>query len=361
MSRVIVICALYLSALASAARAADESTTSNYPTFGTIERKDSAFDKLLPKDAKLEKLASGFDWAEGPVWVKTEIPGADKAPNVKKNALGDKSGFLLFSDIPPNRIMKWRALSNEAIMFMLPAGYTGKKERGGEPGTNGLALDKEGHLVMCEHGDRRVSRLENDGTKKTLADKYEGKRLNSPNDLCFAKNGDLYFTDPPYGLEKNWDDPARELDFCGVYRLATDGKLTLLTKEMTRPNGIAFSPDEKTLYVAQSDPEKPIWKAFPVKDDGTLGEGKVLYDATEWVKAKRKGLPDGLKVDRDGNLWATGPGGVHVFDKNGKHLGNIDTGEATANCGWGDDGSTLYITADMHLARIKTSTKGAGW
>ena len=329
-----------------------ESAGAKYPTFGTIERQEAAFDKLIPQGAKLEKLATGYEWAEGPVWCKKEVPGSGIAGRVP---------FLLFSDIPPNRIMRWSAPSDEAIIFMHPAGYSGAALRGGEPGTNGLALDSEGRLVACDHGDRRVYRLEANGQKETLADKYEGKRLNSPNDLCYKSNGDLYFTDPPYGLEKNWDDPARELDFCGVYRLSKDGKLTLLTKEMTRPNGIGFSPDEKTLYVAQSDPAAAIWKAFDVKDDGTLSNGRVFFDATAWVKAGKKGLPDGLKVDKAGNLFATGPGGVVVFDKAGKHLGTINTSEATANCGWGEDGSMLYITADMHLARIKTTTKGAGW
>jgi gluconolactonase len=332
--------------------AAQESSATKYPTFGAIERKDAAFDKLLPKDARLEKLATGFEWAEGPVWCKKEVPGS---------GIEGAAPYLLFSDIPPNRIMKWSPGTTKAIIFMHPAGYTGAKPRGGEPGTNGLTLDREGHLVACDHGDRRLYRLHSDGTKKTLVDRYEGKRLNSPNDLCYKSNGDLYFTDPPYGLEKNWDDPARELDFCGVYRLGRDGKVTLLTKELTRPNGIAFSPDEKTLYVAQSDPAAAVWRAFDVKDDGTITNSRILFDATGWVKAGRKGLPDGLKVDKDGNLWATGPGGVVVLDKNGKHLGTINTGEATANCGWGGDGSTLYITADMHLGRITTSTKGAGW
>jgi gluconolactonase len=354
------VVAFALTVIASLAMAAEE-PQSKYPSFGSIERKDPAFDKLLPQNARLEKLASGFEWAEGPVWSKQEIPGADLADAVQKNAARGRTPFLLFSDIPPNRIMRWSAPSNEAIVFMQPAGYTGSRPRGGEPGTNGLTLDKAGRLVACDHGDRRVYRLESDGTKKTLADKYDGKRLNSPNDLCYKSNGDLYFTDPPYGLEKNWDDPARELDFCGVYRLSADGNLTLLTKELTRPNGIAFSPDEKTLYVAQSDPSAAIWRAFDVTYDGTLSNSRVLFDATDWVKAGRKGLPDGLKVDKDGNLWATGPGGVVVLDKNGKHLGTINTGEATANCGWGDDGGTLYVTADMHLGRIRTSTKGAGW
>jgi len=215
--------------------------------------------------------------------------------------------------------------------------------------------------VLCEHGDRRVARLDKDGkTKTTLADKYVGKRLNSPNDLVYKSNGDLYFTDPPYGLPKGADDPAKELDFQGVYRLTPKGELTLLTKELTRPNGIAFSPDEKTLYVANSDPEKAVWLAFAVKDDGSLTTpGRLFFDSTEWAKDKeKKGLPDGMKVDKDGNLFATGPGGVHVFSPDGKHLGSILTGVATANVGWGDDGSVLYICADKNLCRIKTKTKG---
>lgn len=311
------------------------------PTLGTIERHDPRFDKLVPKDAKLEVLAKGFKWTEGPVWIK-------------------KGGYLLFSDIPNNVINKWK--DGEGVSkFIYPAGYSGKKPRGGEPGTNGLMLDSDGNLVVCEHGDRRVSRINLETKKReTLADKYEGKRFNSPNDLCFHTNGDLYFTDPPYGLEKNWDDPARELDFCGVYLLKKDGKLILLTKEMTRPNGIALSPDEKTLYVANSDPKIAIWKQFPVKSDGTLGEGKVFFDATKSV-GKKPGLPDGLKVDVNGNLFATGPGGVLVFAPDGAHLGTLATGVPTANCAFGEDGMTLYVTANDQICRIRLSTKGKGF
>jgi gluconolactonase len=192
-----------------------------------------------------------------------------------------------------------------------------------------------------------------------------GKRLNSPNDGVFKSNGDLYFTDPPYGRglkqAKGEEFPNRDLDFCGVYRLSKEGKLTLLTREMTKPNGIAFSPDEKTLYVANSDPVKAIWMAFPVKEDGTLGEGRVFSDATKWVGADKPGLPDGMKVDAKGNVFATGPGGVLVFTSQGKHLGTIATGVPTANCGWGNEGSVLYVTADKALTRIKTKTKGKGF
>jgi gluconolactonase len=327
-----------MSGLVPSAHSDDKKT---YPTMGTITRDDPQFDQLVPKDARIEKLADGMDWAEGPVWIKED-------------------GSLLFSDIPKNSIFKWKEGEGKTL-FLKPAGYSGSKPRGGEPGTNGLLRDADGNLVMCEHGDRRVSRLEKDKSHTTLADKYQGKRLNSPNDGVFKSNGDLYFTDPPYGLEKNWEDPARELDFCGVYRVTPKGELTLLTKEISRPNGIAFSPDEKTLYVACSDYAKPVWMAYDVQPDGTIAHGRVFFDATPWIKAKKLGLPDGMKVDKDGNIFATGPGGVHVFTPQGKHLGSIDPGVATANCGWGDDGSTLYMTADKNLCRIKLNTKGKGF
>lgn len=304
-----------------------------------IVRLDPALDKLLAPDAKVEKLASGFEWSEGPVWNK-------------------KNGYLLFSDIPNNRIVKWDGKTTSD--YIKPSGYTGQTPfTGREPGTNGLTYDAQGRLVACAHGDRMVLRFEEDGKKRVpLVQKYEDKRLNSPNDLVYKSNGDLYFTDPPYGLPKGADDPAREMDYCGVYRFSKDGKLTLLTKEITRPNGIAFSPDEKTLYVASSDPDKAIWMSYPVKADGTIDKGKVFFDATAWAKEKRPGLPDGMKVDKSGNLWATGPGGVHIFTPEGKHLGTIDTGVPTANVAFGDDGSTLYITANHELLRVKTGAKG---
>lgn len=311
-----------------------------YPTIGQIHRLDPRLDQLLGKDARIEVLAAGFEWSEGPIWIKD-------------------GGYLLFSDIPRNSIMKWHEEEGVSL-FLKPSGFTGVGDYGKEPGSNGLTLDAIGRLVLCEHGDRRVSRLEKDGGKKTLVDNYQGKRLNSPNDVVFRANGDMYFTDPPYGLPKNWDDPRRELDFCGVYRLAKDGSLSVLTKTMTRPNGLAFSPDEKTFYVAQSDPQKAIWMSFSVKADGSVGEGKIFADVTSMV-GKYPGLPDGLKVDREGNIWATGPGGVHILAPDGKLLGRLETGEATANVAWGGDGSTLYITADMYLCRVKTMTKGADW
>jgi gluconolactonase len=312
----------------------------NYPVLGRIARLDSALDELIPTDATIDVLASGFEWSEGPVWVRD-------------------GRFLLFSDIPRNSVMKWK--EGEGIsLYLKPSGYTGVAPYGNEPGSNGLHLDAEGRLISCEHGDRRVSRMEKDGGKKTLVDSYKEKRLNSPNDATIRSNGDLYFTDPPYGLPKQYDDPRRELDFCGVYLLRANGELVLLTDSMSRPNGIALSPDEKTLYVANSDSEKAIWIAFDVREDGTIGRGRVFFDATALV-GKAKGLPDGLKVDRAGNLFATGPGGVFIFNREGKHLGTIETGEATANCAFGGDGSDLYVTADMYLCRVRTKTKGKVW
>ncbi len=314
-------------------------------TLGTIERKDPRFDKLIAPGAVLEKLVDGHDWTEGPVWVK-------------------EGGYLLFSDIPRNSVYKLTPDGHESL-FLKPSGYTGSATNLQEPGSNGLLIDPEGRLVLMEHGDRRVGRLEKDGkTRTVLADRWDGKRLNSPNDGVFKSDGDLYFTDPPYGRmikgKGASEFPGVELDYCGVYRLTKDGKLSLLTKEMSKPNGITFAPDERTLYVSNSDPLRAVWMAFPVKADGTLGSGRVFYDMTKDV-GRLKGLPDGMKADKDGNLFATGPGGVHVFNPAGELLGTIATGVPTSNCNWGEDGTVLYVTADKAVCRIKTLTRGRGW
>ena len=302
-------------------------------TIGKIERLDPKLDQLVAADASIEVLASGFTWTEGPVWR------------------GGEDGHLLFSDIPRNSIFKWEQ-SGEISLFMSPSGYTGVTYYGLEPGSNGLFLDPKGRLVMCEHGDRRVSVLTEGGGKLTLADRFEGKRLNSPNDGALKSNGDIYFTDPPYGLPDRFTDARREIPFCGDYRVDTQGQVTLLTKEIERPNGIAFSPDEKTLYVAQSNPEQANWTAFPVKADGTLGTGTEFFNATDRV-GKEPGLPDGMTVDAQGNLWASGPGGIYVFNSAGKLLGRLVTGERTSNCTFGPNG-WLFMTVDSYLCRVKT-------
>ena len=307
-----------------------------------IERLDPALDKLVASDAAIEVLAEGYDWSEGPVWVKN-------------------GGFLLFSDVPQNVIHRWKQ-GEGAREYLKPSGYTGATPRGGEMGSNGLTLDASGRLVICQHGERQVGVMDapiNAPQPKftALADRYEGKRFNSPNDVIVHSSGDVYFTDPAYGMPKQFEDPGRELPYAGVFRRGRDGKVTLLTRDMTRPNGLAFSPDEKRLYVAQSDEKAAIWRVFDMKADGTLGPGRLLLDVTGMVKT-RPGLPDGLKIDVNGNLFASGPGGILVLSPEGKHLGTILTGQATSNCAFGDDGGTLYITADMYLLRVRLKTKG---
>ncbi len=309
----------------------------NFATIGKVKRLDPRIDKLIPLNAKIEVLTSGFTWSEGPAW--------DKEHDV-----------LLFSDVHENRIIRWKEGEGKSV-FMEPSGYTGVVPHPRGKGSNGLMFDHEGQLLLCEHGDRRVSMLLKDGGKRTVVDNYRGKRFNSPNDLCVASNGDIYFTDPAYGLPEGWDDPRRELDFSGVYLLRKSGELVLLISNLLAPNCICLSPDEKTLYVANADQDWIGFMSYPVNDDGTVGKGKLFYDATADGK-KQAGGPDGMRVDTDGNLWATGPGGVYVFSPEGDVLGKIETGERIANCAFGNDGSVLYLTSDMYLCRIQTSVTG---
>lgn len=306
-----------------------------------IEKFDDRLDAILDRNATLDVLADGFEWTEGPLWVPDE-------------------NHLLFSDIPNNTIHSWNEEKGLQV-FLRPAGYNLDNPFGMELGTNGLLLDAEGRLVMCNHGLRAVTRLNDNYTHTVLAGEHEGNRLNSPNDGVFKSNGDLYFTDPSYGLEGVNNSVHKEIPYNGVYRLSQDGTVSLLTTDLTNPNGIGFSPDESVLYVAQSDPQAPLWRAFDVNDDGTLSNSRLFFDASMHLAAGAKGLPDGLAVDQAGNIFATGPGGVLIFAPDGTHLGTINTGEATANCAFGDDGSTLYITADMYLMRIRVKTVGLGF
>lgn len=301
-------------------------------TIGRIERLSPALDTLLDRDARIEVLAEGFDWSEGPVWF---APG----------------GYLLFSDVPRNVVWRWR--ENDGLLeYLRPSGYTAAEIVPNTSGSNGLTLDNDGRLILCQHGDRQVARLKGRNRFEPLATNFEGKRFNSPNDIAIRSNGELYFTDPPYGLPKGADDPARELPFQGVFRISQRGRVTLLVRDLTRPNGIAFSPDGRIAYVANSDPARALWMAYDVAEDGSFSNGRVFFDATDKTSSG-KGLPDGLKVHTSGALFATGPGGVYVFAPDGRQLGLLRTGEATANCAFNADQRVLYLTADMYLMRVR--------
>lgn len=298
---------------------------------GSIEKLDPALDTLLAPDAKIEVLASGFNWSEGPVW---------------------RDGGLVFSDVPENTVFGWNEGDTSAKVVLKPSGSLS----GEGQGSNGLQVDAQGNLILCQHGERRIARLEKDGTFTSLADKFEGKRFNSPNDLVIAKSGTIFFTDPPYGLKKG---EAPELPQHGIYSVTPAGKVSLVISDIRFPNGIALSPDQKTLYIAVSDPKDTRVMAYDLQDDGSVKNGRVFFNAQPLKSAERKGGCDGMKVDSNGNIWTTGPGGVLIISKDGKHLGSILTGQATANCAFGGtDHSTLYITADMFLLRVKTLAKG---
>jgi gluconolactonase len=305
-------------------------------TLGNIERIDPALDAIVNSDAKVEIIAEGFEWSEGPLWL------ADQ-------------NILIFSDVPKNIIYKWSE-GKEAEIYLTPSGYTGDNSPySGEEGSNGLFLSNDGKLVICQHGDRKVAVMDaplNAPAAKylPLADNYQGKKLNSPNDGTFNSKGDLFFTDPPYGLPKQAQDSTKEIPFQGVYRVS-NSQIVLLTDSVTRPNGIALFPGEKTLIVANSDPAKAVWYAFDLNENDSIVGGRVFYDATQ--NTNEKGSPDGLKIDKAGNVFATGPGGVWIFNKEGKLLGKIKIPEATSNCALSPDEKTLYITADMYVVRVK--------
>ncbi len=309
----------------------------DYKSIGSIEVLDEQLSSIISSNAKIEVLAEGFTWSEGPVWV-------------------EKLNSLLFSDVPENRIWRWSE-ADSLQLYLEPSGYLGEGKLP-EGGSNGLVLDAQGRLTLCQHGERQVAYLDAplDAPKPTfvsLATTYEGKRFNSPNDLVFDRKGNLYFTDPAYGLPKQMDDPNKEIPFQGVYRRNVDGNVDLLTDELTRPNGIAFSPDEKTLYVAVSDPERARIMAYDLQEDGTLSNAQILQDATPFVgKEGMKGLPDGMAIHSNGTLFATAPGGVWVIAADGKLLGRIRTTQATANCTLSPDEKTLYMTADGYLLRV---------
>ena len=315
-----------------------------YETIGTITRSDPRADAILPEGAVIEKLtANDFRWSEGPVWIR-------------------EGGYLLFSDVPQNTIYKW-AEGEGVSVWMQPAGYDGPAtEDFREPGTNGLIpAGQPGAILIADHGNRMVASLDLETQEKTpLATEYEGMKFSSPNDLVLAANGALYFTDPPYGLAGIDDSPLRETPFNGVYRLA-EGTVALVDDALSKPNGVILSPDQSTLYVAQSDPAAAKIFRYALGADGLPTERTEFADMTAQVAEGLPGLPDGMAIDTDGNLYATGPGGVHVFAPDGTELALISTGSAAANCTFGDDGSTLYITSGAFLARVRLSATGYGF
>jgi gluconolactonase len=301
---------------------------------GSIVRTDAAFDALVPAGAEIEKVAGGFTFTEGPLWRP--------------------SNALWFSDVKANVVRQWTP-DGKVTVILDPGGWDPSVGPASDyKGPNGMTADKDGGVLLCQHGYRRIVHLGTDMKVTTVVDKYQGKKLNSPNDLVYGPDGALYFTDPPYGLPKQDEDPKKELKFNGVYRLA-GGKLTLLVKDMTRPNGIVVTPDGKALIVGNSDQPKMVWMRYELAANGTVDKGKVFADVTS---EKEAGVPDGMKMDSLGNLWASGPGGVWVFSPEGKHLGTIKLPEVPANCAWGDDGKSLYITAETSVYRLKTAVAG---
>ncbi|UZD22664.1 SMP-30/gluconolactonase/LRE family protein [Algoriphagus halophytocola] len=305
------------------------------PQVGSLRAESEDFYKLISKDAQIEVLAAGFDWTEGPLWLESEQA-------------------LIFSDVPQNKVWKWSE-EDSISLYLEPSGYLGDREGKREPGSNGLILDHEGNLILCQHGERRIAKMLAPIATPTadyeeLTGAYEGDKFNSPNDLVMNQSEQLFFTDPPYGLD-DWD--PKELDFQGVYRLDQSGELILLIDSLSRPNGIGLSPDERTLYVAQSDPGKARYYAYTLDEKGKVTSGKILLDATGSVGSGKPGLPDGLTVDKAGNLFASGPGGIWVISAEGDHLGTIVTGQNTSNCTFDTEENYLYMTADNFLMRIK--------
>ncbi len=309
-----------------------------FPTTGSVLRLQPGMDRIIPMGALPEIIADGFTWSEGPLWLPDQH-------------------ILIFSDVPENSIYQWSE-EGGLKLYLKPSGYTGNIPRGGETGSNGLLLDPLGQLVLCQHGDRRMAVMDAPLDRPsprfiTIADRWKGKRFNSPNDAVYSRTGDLYFTDPAYGMEKRYDDPAREMDFTGVFRAGRDGSVTLLTDQLSAPNGIGFSPDDKSLYVANSGGGKQsFWMVYQLGKEGTLINGRIFHDASI-ASDTLAGAPDGLEVRSDGTLFATGPGGVWVFDPSGLHLGIIMTGQPTSNCTIDSDQRYLYMTANMYLMRIK--------
>jgi len=305
-----------------------------------VVRLDPAIDSIVPRNPKIYKRAEGFQFTEGPVWVRD-------------------GGYLLFSDPNANTMYKYKPdpgnSAGELSVFRQPSGYSGADiAEYGQPGSNGLTIDPQGRLTINEHGNHRVSRLENNGSLTVLADKFEGKRLNSPNDLVYRSDGTLFFTDPPFGLPKFFDDPRKELPYSGVFSIYKS-RLQLASTDLSGPNGIAFSPDEKYLYVSNWDEKKKVIMRFEVEAGGTLKNGSLFFNMTS---SPGEDALDGMKVDRQGNLYVSGPGGLWILSAAGKHLGTIIAPKHPHNMAWGDDGKTLYLCDQSGLYRMRLNIEG---
>ena len=315
-----------------------ETKQKSYPTIGSIEKYDDALSQIINDSAKAEIIShsDGYQWTEGPLMIDDTT--------------------LIFSDVPNNIVHRWTENSGTTI-YLKQSGYTDTISRGGEMGSNGLTLNPEGKLVLCQHGDRKMALMNADLSNPkaeyaTLADKYNGKKFNSPNDAVYNSNGDLFFTDPPYGLPKQMEDPTKETPFQGVYKVSKDGSVTLMIDTLTRPNGIAFFPDGKKVIVANSDHDKPIWYSYEY--DGTkFTNGKIFFSLQGYDREKLSGLPDGLKIDGNGNVFASGPGGIYIFNKEGKKLGLIALENPSSNCELSKDEKSLYVTNNKEILRIK--------
>ncbi len=336
MFQKILCCLVFIVAACNNAPKKTEIAAMKNETTGQIERLDPSLDGIVDSNAKAEIIATGFEWSEGPLWI-------------------EKHKMLLFSDVPTNTIYKWTE-ENGKEEYLKPSGFSGSDSKSKEPGSNGLLLDPNGKLVLCQHGNRQMARMDAALDKPapdftTIADKYKGQRFSSPNDAVYNRAGELFFTDPPYGLPSQGDDdPEKEIKWNGVYKVKPNGDVFLLVDSITRPNGIAFMPGENKLIIACSDPATPDWYVYDVNGD-SLTNGKIFY-STANEREGLKGLPDGLKIDRNGNVFATGPGGIWIFNSDGKVLGKIKLDESASNVALSTDEKILYITNDMRVLRV---------
>jgi gluconolactonase len=341
--RKLLVAAFVLAIHAGPSSAAEQTVPMTKIEDARIDRWDPAMDAIVPKDWKIEKLAEGFGWAEGPIWVK-------------------KGNYLLFTDVPGNKMWKWSEKGG-LEKFLDPSGAANVDPAiWREAGANGLAILDAKHILLADTGSRMIQKLNLKSKKKTpVASAFEGKKLSSPNDVAKTKSGVLFFTDPPYGFQKGDEAAQKEVPFNGVYRMGKDGKVTAIEKELRRPNGVALSPDESTLYVTQSEPSKAIVMAYSLDAKGNVTGKKLFHDFTDLVGPDAPGLPDGLTVAADGTIFTSAPGGVIVLSKEGKRLGRIGDGKATANCKFGEDGKTLFLTSHNMLARIRLDVSGQGF